>query len=120
MACGGSKWCLQPRRMLTCRVAAYQRWLPDWEEGICPLTLPKIMLMAQFPYVSVVCDWLIAYYSDSSPSSNVRIPNVDRIFELKLRHCAKKPEGRGFDSRWGHWVFYGPNPSGRIMAVGSS
>jgi hypothetical protein len=27
-----------------------------------------------------------------------------------------KPEGRGFDSRWGHWL----NPSGRTMAPGST
>jgi len=63
------------------------------------------MFVAQFWYVSGVCDWLIAYYSYSSSSNNVRIPNVDQIFELKLRHCTKNPEGRGFHSWWGHWDF---------------
>jgi hypothetical protein len=30
-----------------------------------------------------------------------------------------KPEGHGFDSRWGHWIFFDlPNPSSRTMAVG--
>ena len=31
-----------------------------------------------------------------------------------------KPEGRGFDSRWCHWKFHWHNPSGRIMALGST
>jgi hypothetical protein len=32
-----------------------------------------------------------------------------------------KPEGRGFDSRWGHWIFFNlPNPSSRIMGLGST
>ena len=31
------------------------------------------------------------------------------------------PEGRGFDSRWCHWIFfYGDNLSGRTMALGST
>jgi hypothetical protein len=30
-----------------------------------------------------------------------------------------KPEGRGFDSRWCHWIFFiSHNPSGRTMALG--
>jgi len=29
-----------------------------------------------------------------------------------------KPEGRGFDSRWCHWIFFIDNPSGRTMALG--
>ena len=29
-----------------------------------------------------------------------------------------KPEGRGLDSRWCHWIFYGHNTSGRTMALG--
>jgi hypothetical protein len=29
-----------------------------------------------------------------------------------------KPEGCGFDSRWGgNWIFHRLNPSGRIMAL---
>ena len=32
-----------------------------------------------------------------------------------------KPEGRGFDSRWCHWIFFHwHNPSGRTMALGST
>jgi hypothetical protein len=32
-----------------------------------------------------------------------------------------KPEGRRFDSRWGHWIFFSwPNPSSRTMAPGST
>jgi hypothetical protein len=31
-----------------------------------------------------------------------------------------KPEGRGFDSPWGHWIFNWPNPSSRTMALGST
>jgi len=31
-----------------------------------------------------------------------------------------KPEGPGFDSRWGHWNFSWLNPSGRTMALGST
>jgi hypothetical protein len=31
-----------------------------------------------------------------------------------------KPEGRGFDSRRGHWIFNSPNPSSRTMALGST
>jgi hypothetical protein len=32
-----------------------------------------------------------------------------------------KPEGRGFKSRWGHWIFFNwPNPSSRTMALGST
>jgi hypothetical protein len=32
-----------------------------------------------------------------------------------------KPEGRGFDSRWGHWIFFHwPNPSSRTVALGST
>jgi hypothetical protein len=29
-------------------------------------------------------------------------------------------EGRGFDSGWGLWVLYWPNPSSRLMALGST
>ena len=29
-----------------------------------------------------------------------------------------KPEGRGFDSRWYHWIFHGHNPSGLSVALG--
>jgi hypothetical protein len=35
-----------------------------------------------------------------------------------LRHYATSPEGRGFDSRWCHWIFNLPNPSSRTMALG--
>jgi hypothetical protein len=29
-----------------------------------------------------------------------------------------KPEGRGFKSRWGHWIFFNwPNPSSRTMTT---
>jgi hypothetical protein len=32
-----------------------------------------------------------------------------------------KPEGRGFDSRWCHWIFFFlHNPSGCTMALGST
>ena len=31
-----------------------------------------------------------------------------------------KSEGRGFDSRWCHWIFFIDNPSGRTMALGST
>ena len=31
-----------------------------------------------------------------------------------------KRGGRGFDSRWCHWDFYWHNPSGRIVALGST
>jgi len=31
-----------------------------------------------------------------------------------------KSEGRSFDSRWCHWIFYCHNPSGRTMALGST
>jgi len=31
----------------------------------------------------------------------------------------RKPEGRRFDSRWGHWAFW-HNPSGRTLALGST
>ena len=31
-----------------------------------------------------------------------------------------KLKGRGFDSRWGHWVLHWRNPSGRTLAVGST
>ena len=31
-----------------------------------------------------------------------------------------KPEGCGFDARWGHWIFRWLNPSGRTMALGST
>ena len=27
-----------------------------------------------------------------------------------------KPESRGFNPRWGHWIFYWLNPSGRTTA----
>jgi len=29
-----------------------------------------------------------------------------------------RPEGHGFDSRWGLWIFHGLNPSGRTVALG--
>jgi len=31
-----------------------------------------------------------------------------------------KPEGRGFDSRWCYWNFYGHNLSGCAMVMGST
>ena len=31
-----------------------------------------------------------------------------------------RPEGRGFDSRWGLWIFHGLNPSERTVALGST
>ena len=31
-----------------------------------------------------------------------------------------RSEGRGFDSRWGHWIFHGLNPSGRTVTLGST
>jgi hypothetical protein len=31
-----------------------------------------------------------------------------------------KLEGRGFDSRWCHWIFHLHNPSGRTMALQST
>ena len=31
-----------------------------------------------------------------------------------------RPEGRGFDSRGGLWIFHGPNPSGRTVELGST
>jgi hypothetical protein len=31
-----------------------------------------------------------------------------------------KPEGRGFDSRSGHWIFQLPNTSSLTMALGST
>jgi hypothetical protein len=40
---------------------------------------------------------------------------VEQLVEA-LRY---KPEGRGFDSRWGHWNF-SVNPCGRIMALGTT
>ena len=36
--------------------------------------------------------------------------------EQLVKALRYKPEGRGFDSRWGHW----PVPSGRTMALGST
>jgi hypothetical protein len=41
---------------------------------------------------------------------------VARVVEA-LRY---KTEGRGFDSRWGHWAFHSHNLSGRNMALGST
>jgi hypothetical protein len=31
-----------------------------------------------------------------------------------------KREGRGFDSRWGYWIFHCLNTSGRTVALGST
>jgi hypothetical protein len=31
-----------------------------------------------------------------------------------------KPESRGFDSRWGHWIFHWLNPSDRTTALEST
>jgi hypothetical protein len=38
------------------------------------------------------------------------------------RHrCEYKPESRGFNSRWGHCIYFNlPNPSSRAMALGST
>jgi hypothetical protein len=43
---------------------------------------------------------------------------LTRIFYDVTAICYK-PEGRGFDSRLGHWIFffYWPNPSSRTMAL---
>jgi hypothetical protein len=35
---------------------------------------------------------------------------TDRILHINLI----TPEGRGFDSQWGHWIFNWPNPSSRM------
>jgi hypothetical protein len=38
---------------------------------------------------------------------------------LLVQALCYKPEGRGFDSRLGHWIFSNlPNPSSRNMALG--
>ena len=42
---------------------------------------------------------------------------LTRILGAALRY---KPEGRGFDSRWCHWIFHWHNPFGRTMALGST
>jgi hypothetical protein len=31
-----------------------------------------------------------------------------------------KPEGRGFDSRWCHWIFFVDSPSGRTLDLRST
>jgi hypothetical protein len=43
-------------------------------------------------------------------SRNSNDPNIKSYY---------KPEGRGFNSRWGHWIFFNwPNPSGRTRPWG--
>jgi hypothetical protein len=39
---------------------------------------------------------------------------------IAYRSTMLQTEGRGFDSRWGHWIFNLPNPSSRTMALGST
>ena len=51
-------------------------------------------------------------FSHSSPWGHV----VSQMVEA-LRY---KPEGRGFDSRWCHWIFHLHNPSGLTMSLGST
>jgi hypothetical protein len=51
--------------------------------------------------------------------------NISYLLGHEVAHLVQalryKPEGRGFDSRWSHWIFfYWRNPSGRTMALGST
>jgi hypothetical protein len=39
---------------------------------------------------------------------------------LLVETLCYKPDGRGFGSRWVHWIFYLPNPSVRTMVLGSN
>ena len=39
---------------------------------------------------------------------------------LLVQALRYKPEGLGFDFRWSHCNFHWLNPSGRIMALGST
>jgi len=61
------------------------------------------------------------------------IPGADEWIPFNLLFCnfhfwgtqlvealRYKPEGRGFDSRWCHWIFHWHNPSGRTVALGST
>jgi hypothetical protein len=50
------------------------------------------------------------------------------MLQVLLRHAVAqmvealcyKPKGRGFDSRWGRWIFNWPNPSSRTMTLWST
>jgi hypothetical protein len=42
------------------------------------------------------------------------LSELKRSRSVVVRALCYKPEGRGFNSRWGHWIFFNwPNPSGR-------
>jgi hypothetical protein len=45
---------------------------------------------------------------------------VCTILYLLFEALLYKPESRGFDSRWCHWIFNWPNPSSRTMTLRST
>jgi hypothetical protein len=76
--------------------------------------------------LAVVCTYIRLYYSPkiticSSLSICQITLNIFMSTGIVLKALCYKPEGRGFNSRWGHWIFFNwPNPSSCIMALGST
>jgi hypothetical protein len=102
--------------------------------------------ITDYPVQTSTTDVLIrnitfSYFWDQFKQNFNNISNIDDLYSDN-RHCILitlyntciwgqavwqlvaalryKLEGRGFDSRWWHWISHGLNPSGRTMALGST
>jgi hypothetical protein len=67
------------------------------------------------------CRYIAPPYASILIGNRKQINNCS-VTELRVwlvEALCYKPEGRGFDSLWGHWIFNSPNPSSRIMSLWS-
>jgi hypothetical protein len=89
--------------------------------------LPRELLKARTRYrkVSVRYEWkspklLHPHTHLLSPCNWVHLEELIVAQQVnKLNAVCYRTEGRGFESRWGHWIFSSlPNSSSRVMALG--
>jgi hypothetical protein len=61
------------------------------------------------------------FVNQSNPIIRHSMVSIRQLKGHAAEALCYKPEGRRFESRWGHWIFFSwPNPSSRTMALGST
>jgi hypothetical protein len=69
---------------------------------------PPILIQPTAPYPSIIRGWYNRAISSRRTKwiyIYIRLLNGDTRKRSWLRHQGYKPEGRGFNSRWGYWMF---------------
>jgi hypothetical protein len=87
-------------------------------------TLPSVPMSTHRADLCSSIVWTFSQYSPLKSRLDYWLTTPKAIFVflcLLIGALCYKPEGRGFKSRWGYWIFFNwPNPSGRTMALVST